>query len=173
MPTQTPIDAAKFKPRPTLHFETLELALARAERAAAAERAGELQMLGNWSLGQICNHLATWIDYGFAGAPLRVPWLLRRLMPLLKRLVLSRPMRSGSTIPGVPGGTLVTERAETAPALEHLRRSIERLIAECPQKPNALFGPLSHAQWIQLTLRHCELHLSFAEIVQPNGLSEQ
>ena len=30
-----------------------------------------------------------------------------------------------------------------------------------PAKPNPVFGPLTHEQWIQLNLRHAELHLGF------------
>jgi len=38
---------------------------------------------------------------------------------------------------------------------------MERLRAGPPARPNVIFGPLTHDEWIQLHLRHAELHLSF------------
>ena len=33
---------------------------------------------GQWSLGQICNHLGTAMQYTVEGFPEQAPWLLRR-----------------------------------------------------------------------------------------------
>ena len=34
-----------------------------------------------------------------------------------------------------------------------------RLRRSAPKDPNPLFGRLTHEQWVQLNLRHAELHL--------------
>ena len=41
------------------------------------------------------------------------------------------------------------------------RRAFERLQASCPPHENILFGKLTHDEWIQMNLRHAELHLGF------------
>ena len=45
--------------------------------------------------------------------------------------------------------------------LRRYRAAMERLRATAPTIPNPVFGRLTHEQWIQLNLRHAELHLSF------------
>jgi hypothetical protein len=164
MATQTSssaVNTAKVGGRRILRFETIDQALAEADRLAEAERAGRLQRLGNWTLGQAFGHVAVWGEYAYTGAPLKVPFFIKWLVRLRKQKFLYGPMRPGAKIPRVPGGTLATEPMPLDEALERLRHVMGRLKSEAPTAPNPLFGALQHQEWIALTMRHAELHLGF------------
>jgi hypothetical protein len=146
--------------RRELHFESLEEITQDAEAMAAAERAGKLRQLGNWTLGQTSGHLAAWIDFGYDGIPLKIPWLMRVLVRPMKNRVINQPMRPGKNLPGVGGGTLATDLLPTEQGLDRLRRACNRAKAGPPKAPHPIFGRLTHEEWIKLNLRHAELHLS-------------
>jgi hypothetical protein len=147
--------------RRTLHFEKIDEVLAEVDKLARAEAAGTLTTSGNWTLGQSVNHMASWVDYGYDGMPVAIPLTVRLIMRVLKRPILRHPIRAGSRIPKVPGGTLAIESASTVDGLAHFRRSFTRLRDETPTRPHIAFGAMSHDEWIALHLRHAELHLSF------------
>jgi len=155
------VDTAKVVDRRVLHFDSIDQALAEVDRLVAAERAGHLRRLGNWTLGQALGHLAAWAEYSYTGTPLKVPFFIRWIMKLRKRKFLYGPMRSGVRIPGVAGGTLATEPLPLEEALGRLRRILERLKTEAPTAPNSIFGMLTHEEWVALNMRHAELHLGF------------
>jgi hypothetical protein len=155
------VDTGKVAGRRLLRFESIDQMLAEVDRLAEAERAGRLRRLGNWTPGQVFGHLAAWAEYSYTGVPLRVPFFIKWLVRLRRRKFLDGPMRAGGKIPGVAGGTLATESIPLEEALGRLRRVMERLKVEPPAAPNQLFGPLTHAEWIALNLRHAELHLGF------------
>jgi hypothetical protein len=155
------VDTAKVGGRRTLRFDSIDQALAEADRLVEAERAGRLRRLGNWTLGQTLGHLACWVEFGFNGVPLKPPFFIRWIMRFRKRKFLTEPMQAGVKIPGVEGGTLATAAMPLDEAVGRWRRAMERLKVECPSLPNVIFGPLTHDEWIALNLRHAELHLSF------------
>ena len=162
--TQTPaapVDTRKVADHRTLRFESLDQLMAEVERLAEAERAGQLRRLGNWTLGQTVGHLASWAEYSYTGAPLKVPFFIKWFLRLRKKTFLYSPMRAGVKIPGVAGGTLATEPMPLDEALGRYRRALERLKVEPPASPNVIFGHLTHAEWTALQLRHAELHLGF------------
>jgi hypothetical protein len=155
------IDTARVEGRRILRFNTIDDVLADVERLVEAERRGTLVRLGNWSLGQTLGHLATWVNFSFTGAPTRPPMWVKLLLRMMKKKFLHGSMRSGVRIPGIEGGTLGTEPMSLDEGLQAYRGALERLRREVPQKPNVIFGPLAHDEWIALNLRHAELHLSF------------
>jgi EAL domain-containing protein (putative c-di-GMP-specific phosphodiesterase class I) len=157
MPNQAPT-------RRLLRFENADQVIADARLLADAQSSGRLQSLGDWSLGTAFHHLACWVDYGYDGAPVKVPLLIRLVMRPMKHWVLNKPMRAGARIPGVQGGTLAINSVATAESLPHLIAGFERLKSQCPTKPSPLFGKLTHAEWTALHLRHSELHLSFHSV---------
>jgi hypothetical protein len=156
--------------RRLLRFESIGAVLAEVDRLVAAERAGQLQRRGNWTLGQTLGHLAAWAEYSYTGTPLQVPFYIRWILRLRKRKMLYGPMRAGVKIPGIPGGTLATEDVPLEEALGRMRRVMQRLASEPPTAPSPIFGPLNHEEWIALHLRHAELHLGF---LVPEGASEE
>jgi len=149
--------------RRTLHFTQIDDVLADVTQLAEAERRGALKMLGNWTFGQSLGHLATWVDYSYDGVPLKIPFFLPWIARPFRNQFLYKPMRPGSRIPRVSGGTLATDVVASAPALAHFRHAFERLKRSPPEKSHALFGKFTHQEWIAQHLRHSELHLSFAK----------
>jgi Protein of unknown function (DUF1569) len=155
-----PIDTTTVTGRRSLVFRTIHDALADIDRLAHADRDGTLERLGNWTLGQAFGHLATWITFAYDGNPLRPPWIIRVFMKF-KLSQFLKQLPPGQRIPGVKEGTLGTEILPTDVGLERLKAALARLQREAPTKPNPIFGPLTHEQWIALHLRHAELHLSY------------
>ena len=156
-----PVDTGKVVGRRTLRFETIDEMMADVDRLAEAERAGRLKRIGNWAPGQIFGHLAGWAEFGYTGSPLNPPFFIKWILRLRKQKFLWQPMPAGVKIPGVKGGTLVTEPMSTDEGLARLRRVMERLKKEPPTHSHNVFGQLTHEESIAINLRHAELHLSF------------
>ncbi|HEX8521375.1 MAG TPA: DUF1569 domain-containing protein [Tepidisphaeraceae bacterium] len=154
---------AEKRQRRELKFTRIDEAIAEAERLAAAERAGQLEQHGNWTLGQTLGHLGTWTNFAFDGYPefLKAPAPMRWLFRLFRNVILTRGFTAGIKIRGVPEGTVGIEKLPTDEGFEHFRAAMTRLKSSEPTLINPMFGKLSHDQWIQLNLRHAELHLSF------------
>ena len=159
--------ASQKKPAPearrALRFDTINDALAEAERLVTAEREGRLTCVGNWKLGQALGHLATWANFAQDGYPadVRAPLPVRMVLRLMRGMVLKKGMMPGVRIGKLPGGTVGLEEMDAEEGLRRFRAAMERLRASPPTIPNPVLGPLTHEQWIQLNLRHAELHLSF------------
>jgi hypothetical protein len=149
--------------RRKLHFQTIDEALAEADRLASAEREGLLVRAGNWSLGQALGHLATWATFAFEGYPAEIhaPLPVRLVLRCFRGTILNKGMMSGVRIGKVPGGTVGIDELTTEDGLRRFRSAMERLQREAPMLVNPVFGKLTHEQWIQLNLRHAELHLGF------------
>ena len=73
---------------------------------AALDDQGQTTCTGNWTLGQIFNHLAAWAEMAYTGAGLKPSWYMRPLFRLAKGYVLKNGLPAGKGIPGVEGGTL-------------------------------------------------------------------
>src|SRR5215468_5699248 len=63
------VNTKKVTGRRSLRFSTIDDVLADADRIAAADRAGTLKRLGNWTPGTIFTHVANWSSYPFDGYP--------------------------------------------------------------------------------------------------------
>jgi hypothetical protein len=163
MPPNSSVDTKRVTGRRTLRFETIDDALADAEAMAAAAREGRLRTLGNWSLGQILGHLATWVGYAYDGVPVSPPLLIRWIMKPMKKRFLYKQMPVGVRIPRTPGGTFGTDPLSLDEGLERYRRALTRLKTEAPQRRHPIFGEMTHAEWVAGQLRHAELHLSFVK----------
>src|SRR6516162_2419946 len=95
--------------RRTVRFARIAEAIAEGERIAEWERAGVARFAGQWSAGQILNHLGAWAEFPFDGYPIRMPWWIRLLVRPMKRRIIWVGMPTGRRIPGVKGGTAETE----------------------------------------------------------------
>lgn len=159
------VDTKKVKDRRTLRFGSLAEVLADAERVAAADRAGKLRRAGNWSAGQNFTHLAAFMNYPYDGYPPELekgpPWVFRTLAKMMKHRFLTKPLPSGFKIPKTKDGTVGQENVPADEGLRQLKAAAARLEKGPPAMDNPVFGPLTHQEWINLHLRHCELHLSF------------
>jgi len=140
-----PINTKKVTSRRKLRFESLDEILAEADRLASMP----IRLLGNWSYGQILEHLAAAIDSYYDGIPVRngIPvkpsWFMRRFVfPFIKNSLLTRGMPSGIQLPK-SAEALIPDKTDVQPALEHLRRAINRLKEESPRKPSPFFGDMA------------------------------
>ncbi len=162
-----PVDTKTAQRRP-LRFATLSDVRAEVDRSAAAARAGKLRTTGNWSAGQVFNHLAAWINYSYEGFPsdLKPPWFIKLILKFRKKSFLYGAMPVGVRIPGQPQGTKATEEATLEDGYSRLVKAIDRLERTPPTQASVIFGPLTHEEWKALNLRHAELHLGF---LHPEG----
>ena len=120
--------------------------------------------VGNWSLGQICGHLAQAIHRTIDGFPpsTRIPWILRKTVC---RLLLWHILRTGRFPAGfqAPAECQPAAGADARVEAESLRAALRRLAAHPgPLVEHPLSGPVSRGVWERFHCIHCALHLSFA-----------
>jgi hypothetical protein len=127
---------------------------------------GGYETVGNWSLGRICNHLASSLIFSVEGFPGRAPWLARKLFApgVLRKLRKTNKLPEGVKVPDwalpKPG---LDDRAEA----EALRAAIRVYTAHIgPMAPHPFFENLTRADSDWTNLLHCAHHLSF---VLPRG----
>ncbi len=142
--------------RRTLHFNSFEEVMPEVARLLEGHTT-----VGNWSLAQICRHLAT-VARRVVDMPASTPadpsqWVGEDQ----KRQVFeSRMIPEG--LPAPPE-ILPPEGLDDREEAEGLRRAIAHYRASPgPVIPHRLFGPLSREEWDRLQLIHHAHHLSFA-----------
>lgn len=161
------VDTSKVADYRQLRFDAIEDCLAEIDRIVEADGLGHVRCTGNWTAGQIFNHVAAWIEYGYTGYPIKSPpffirWLLRWK---LKGILQGQQMPRGVKIPRIPQGTTGMDDGPTAIAAERLKRAWRRLqLGEPAPYDSPAFGPMSQADRILLNLRHAELHLGFLRL---------
>jgi Protein of unknown function (DUF1569) len=116
--------------------------------------------LGNWTLGQICEHIAKAMDMAIDGAAFRPSLPVRLVGPFLKKRYLARGLPPGFTLPK-SGAALLPDPASTTDGLAKLEKSIARLQEIRQRTPHPVFGVMTLEEWDQIQLRHSEMHLSF------------
>jgi len=158
------VDTGKVTGRRRLRFEKLSDILADAERLAS----GEVRQLGNWSLGEMCRHLAKVMNMSIDGSTFRAPLLIRLMLRPMRRTILNNTMRPGIQLPPDAAAAFGPEAASTEEGLRHLRAAIERLERDPQRSPSPYFGKLGREDWDRLHMRHAELHLSFLVPVDQN-----
>jgi hypothetical protein len=155
----TAIDTGKVTGRRQLRFNSLDDIAADVERLV---RAREIRTLGNWSAGQVLEHLARSLSKSIDGynnpvsAPLRI--VLRLFM---KRAFLTKPLSAGFKLPAKAQAEMWSDSASVHAAAEALRAAIGRLKSETHRAQHPVIGPLTVDEWNQFHCRHAEMHLSF------------
>lgn len=152
--------------RRSLRFNSIDEVAADLAAIAAADRAGTLRAVGNWTPGQVLSHVANWINYAYDGFPLKpAPWPIRMILRLRLKSMLAGRMPAGARIPGVEGGTAGADRVTAEEGIRRLQRALQRLASNEPAPHDSPgFGKLTDEQRVLLNLRHAELHLSFLSI---------
>ena len=151
------VNTKQVQGRRTVRYTSLDEFLADARRLADTE----VQTLGNWSQGQIYEHLARSLDSSIDGAGFSFPAPLRWMMSLfMKRKFLTQPIPPGFKPPKkaqkyIPGETSVAD------GLASLEAATARQQQETDRALHPGFGTLSREEWDQFNLRHAELHMSF------------
>jgi hypothetical protein len=125
--------------------------------------------VGNWSLGQICNHLARGIRSTVEGSPERAPWLVRKT---IGPLILKRILKTGRW----PSGIKLPKKSEPKPGddaraeAEALRVALQVLASHPgPLAAHPFAGPISRDDWERFHCIHCAHHLSFARPTDREG----
>ncbi len=151
------IETKRVTGRCRRRFESFEEVLA--EVRSLAEHPTE--QLGNWTLGQICQHLGRGMhESTSADRMFPVPFWLKLLGPFLRKRVLERGLPPGFQLPP-EGARLLPPPVSVAEGLATLESGIAALQATQRRVRHPVFGAMNVAQWNQFHLRHAELHLSF------------
>ncbi|WP_422927570.1 DUF1569 domain-containing protein [Singulisphaera sp. PoT] len=128
------------------------------------------RQLGNWSLGQICNHLTMVIQGSVAGFGGRAPWIVRKAIGpiVLRQIFKAGCMKPGRMLPKkFWPNTGLDDRAEA----EAMRATLYYFAAHMEGfADHPIFGPLSREQWTRLHCIHCAHHLSFL-VPEPDALA--
>ena len=157
MSTSSTINTANVTGRRQLKFQSYDELLADLDRLGS----GPVRQLGNWSVGQNCQHLATVYNNSIDGFTLKFPVPLRIMAKLFRRRLLTMSMPAGFKLPAKTGQSLMPPATSNEEGLAALRAAIARLQSDPRRAPHPLFGELKHAEWDRVHLNHAGLHLSF------------
>ena len=159
------VNTKTSKDRRPLTLRTLDELRAEVKRIAAAERAGRVRCAGNWTTGQVLGHLAFWINTAFERPKeLNPPFLFKIIGPLMKKRMTVTGMPSGVRIPRMKNGTLGTDLLSIDEGERRMLEAIDRLDRGTPPDRHMFLGKMTKEQWINLNLRHAELHCSFVHV---------
>lgn len=151
------VNTASVSGRRTLSFHSLDEVFADASALVAAE---ESKTIGNWPLNQLLMHLASTINNSIDGFSNQAPLFIRIVGPFLKGGALKK-MRAGIKLPPAAEKSSFPAAASPEEALKQLRLAIGRCKLERMNAKHPAFGKMTHDEWVQLHLRHSELHLSY------------
>lgn len=149
-----PINTKKVQGRRKVRYESLDEFLADAQRLSETE----VRTLGNWSQGQIYEHLSRSLDSSIDGVGFSLPAPVRWLMSLfMKRKFLKKGLPAGfkTTDRFMPGETSVEE------GFSSLQGAIARQKQEAMRASHPAFGDIGREGWNDFNLRHAEMHMSF------------
>lgn len=117
-------------------------------------------ILGNWTLAQVCKHLADSINGSIDGVDLR--------RHRFKRWFIAKRMLAWTLKNGIPPGITVDPNltpppgVDMATALAELQGAIRRYQSHRGKlRPHPLFGRMDRPIWDRLHCVHCAHHLSF------------
>lgn len=144
--------------RRKLSYASLNEVVEDATRLTAAEA----PTTGNWSKGQIFEHLARVMDFSLDGFPFNMPWPIRIIgIYYFKPRIFKHGMSPGFQLKGATKQALAPDPLEDQAALEHLQKSVQRLETETQRCASPVFGELTRDEWNLMHRRHAELHMSF------------
>ena len=155
------VDTKKVTQRREVHYDSFDDLLADAEGLAS----GDVQTVGNWTLGQIFKHLAQTMDSSIDGTDMKFSWLMKKIVGLLmnKEKMLNEPMSPGFKIPKQGAAQFSPDPSiSTDEGLESMRAAVVRCQTETSRAEHPAFGELTREEWDKARMRHAELHMSFA-----------
>ncbi len=136
------------------------------DRMEAAHHAGTLQTTGNWSAGQIFEHVSILFECSLDGFPSQAPAPLRWMAILFfkKKALSGETMPAGFKLPKGAAFLIPQEDTTFEEGLLRLRQVLARVEAgERFRVPSPMLGKLSHEEWTTLHCSHCSLHMSFID----------
>lgn len=122
------------------------------------------ERVGDWTLGQICEHCARPMDSCIDGFPVQLNVFIRVVGRWLikPRMFKSRSIPAGLKAPGVFTEDLGS--VDDAAGVLRLEQAVGRLQAhDGPWQPSPVVGPLDKSGWLEFHTIHCMHHLSFLQ----------
>jgi hypothetical protein len=152
----------KSAPHRDLNFASVDDVVAELDRMQAAHDAGTLQTTGNWSPGQMLQHIDKVWRMGLDGVDFKAPLPLRLIFGPLKGMFVKKQPPRGIKLQGDSAQLLPDGAVSFEDGMAALRKTLQRLRdGEKMTHPSALFGKMSHEQWLSLNLNHAAMHLGF------------
>lgn len=159
------VNTKKAARRP-IELKSLEEISADLDRIQAAHDAGTLTTTGNWTPGQVLEHVARLMECAMDGFPNGAPAPVRWMVTLLykKKALAGGSPPAGFKIP--KGASFLRPGDETS--FEEGMGKLRAIIARAQNgerftHPSPVFGRLTHEEWITLNGGHATLHLSFLD----------
>ena len=150
--------------RKDLEFATLDEALELATEWVKLHASGaQIKTSGEFSLGQILEHLARSIDIGLGNTPVpKASWLMRGIARLMKNRFLRVGMKPGFQLPAASQDLFWPETdVDPEEALQHFAKSISDLLSTQGPIQHPYFGQMTQEEQVVLNCRHAELHMNF------------
>jgi Protein of unknown function (DUF1569) len=151
------VNTAKVDARRKLDYKSFDELLADADRLSS----GNVKTLGNWSPGQIFQHLAIAFNGSIDGFPAGFPWIIRVMGRLFKKKLISGPMPAGLKVPKNFAKVVMPEPIATEVGLANLHAAVSRLKQSQNRAEHPVFGDISREEWDSIHLKHANLHMSF------------
>jgi len=144
--------------RRSIEFATLDEVRADIEALAA----GSSVTVGKWSFAQILDHLASALNASIDGFPFKASFFVRWFVgPMVKNSILTKEMKPGFNLPKKFSSYLPSEECTMDDALPKVLAAIKRFETETPLADHPFFGKMASEEWMNLHVRHAELHMSF------------
>jgi hypothetical protein len=145
--------------RRSLHFDDLDEVVAEVQRL----HENGYTKLGNWSLGQCCNHLAQAMNLTVDRYSFRFPPPISAInRALFFKTSWVPPLLGKLSLPTLPGFAQ-TEPVDDTEGMNRLIDSVGRVQAasDADLQPNPLMGRLTKDQWERFHAFHAQRHLGF------------
>jgi Protein of unknown function (DUF1569) len=143
--------------RRELHYASYDEALQDMQRLNSQG----FQTLGNWSFGQILDHLARSVNKMIDGTE----WKMGAVGQFFMRLLMKKRFLNGPLIPGfqIPkaGAAFLPDDISADEGLARLTAAVARLKEIPDRAENGALGKLTNEEWDQFQLNHFALHMSF------------
>ena len=121
------------------------------------------QKSGEWSLGQICQHLSYGIIFSIDGHPFELSKVMVFVNQTIfsKKKVLREGFKPGFKMRGPLKQYMPDPRILDEEGVDMLNAAVERLKKEGASRPSPMYGKMNEVEWEKFHLRHAEHHLAF------------
>ncbi len=164
----TTLIKTKNAPRRALSFHCTKCLRSELASLQAAHAAGTLTHTGNWSEGEILDHVAKLWEFAFDGFPEKVApnFIIKLIARTMKgKFTSGKTLPAGFNLPKHASFMLPTSGVSFDDGLARLTRVLDRMDrGERMTVVSPAFGALTHDEWMRLHLGHAQLHIGFMAI---------
>ena len=144
--------------RRQLHFDSWQEILDDAEQMVATDS----KTIGNWSHGQIIQHVARSMHKAMDGTAAAPPWYMKLMAKFMKKPFLTKPMSPGFKLPPRMLSDFGPDDDVTPEdAVQELREAVQAMQSLPPTINHFIFGKISEQEYLLAHCRHAEMHFSF------------